>query len=366
MSHPMSNKRWTIFCLILILGALLGIVGGVCLVDPFEIYHQATAFIPPIANGTQNYSNAGVAKSYEYDSVVIGSSMTENFTPSQLDSLFGGRFVKLPINGGSPFNHKQMMDLAFGTHDVKRVLYGVDVEALTWFYKTPKCEMPEYLYDDNFFNDTAYWFNSSVLLKYIPACLRTLGQSAPDLRDTMYNWGDMYEYGKDAALRDIRFTGETVEQKNVTEEIVLSQQSKLNVEYNFLPYIENHPDTEFLFFFPPYSLAHWYSFYQKGDFEYHLIQKEALTDILLQYENVKVYDFQARTDWILNLDHYIDSSHYGPWINDAMGEAIARDEYRVLSAQTVQENNDLLRRYLAHLIPCSAWPDDFSQVSAND
>lgn len=83
------------------------------LVDPFEVYHKATAFIPPITNGTQNYSNAGIAKNYEYDSVVIGSSMTENFTPSQLDRLFGGQFVKLPINGGSPFNHKQMNGLRF-------------------------------------------------------------------------------------------------------------------------------------------------------------------------------------------------------------------------------------------------------------
>ena len=366
MFSNMSHKHWSLLALALLVCALCGVIGSVMLIDPFEIYHQATAFIPPITNGTQNYSNAGVAKSYDYDSVVIGSSMTENFTPSQLDTLLGGRFVKLPINGGSPFNNKQMMDLAFGTHDVKRVFYGVDIESLTWFYKTPKCEMPEYLYDDDLFNDTAYWFNSSVLLKYIPACLKTLGQSDPDLRDTMYNWGDMYEYGKNAALRDVHITGDVYEQKNVTQEIDLSQQSLLNVQHNFLPYIEGHPDTEFIFFFPPYSLAHWYSFYQKGDFEYHLIQKEALTQVLLPYENVKIYDFQAELDWILQLDHYIDSSHYGPWINDAMVSAVAQDEYRVLDCKTVQENNQVLRDHVAYLVSCGAWPEDFAQVSVSN
>lgn len=96
----MTRKQWAALSLSLLGAGIGGIIAAVALVDPFEVYHKATAFIPPITNGTQNYSNAGIAKNYEYDSVVIGSSMTENFTPSQLDRLFGGQFVKLPINGG--------------------------------------------------------------------------------------------------------------------------------------------------------------------------------------------------------------------------------------------------------------------------
>ena len=359
----MSPKRWAIVTMTLLVGALLAIVASVVIIDPFEIYHQATAFIPPITNGTQNYSNAGIAKSYEYDSVVIGSSMTENFRPSQLDALLGGRFVKLPINGGSPFNHRQMMELAFRTHKIKTIFYGLDVESLTYFYTTPKCEMPDYLYDDNLFNDTQYWFNSSVLIKYIPACLKTLGQSNPNLRDTMYNWGSLYEYGKAAALRDVNITGAVFDQNTASLNGTLSQQSKLNVEYNYLPYVQAHPETEFIFFFPPYSLAHWYTFYQVGSFEYHLDQKIALIQALLPYENVKIYDFQGRTDWILNLDNYIDSSHYGPWINDAMTELIAQGEHRILSIDDAQANNQILRDHLYHLVSCGSWPDDFSAVS---
>ena len=141
----MNRKKWAALTLSLLGLSIGGIVALVAAVDPFEVYHKAAAFIPPISNGTQIYSNAGIAKNYAYDSVVIGSSMTENFRPSQLDRLFGGQFVKLCVNAGSSFNHKQMMDMAFATHDVRRVLYGVDVEALTYFYKTPKCEMPDYL-----------------------------------------------------------------------------------------------------------------------------------------------------------------------------------------------------------------------------
>ena len=358
----MTRKAWSLLSLSLLLLALGGIVGSVVIIDPFEIYHKAFFHIPPIENTTQIYSNAGIAKSYDYDSVIIGSSMTENFTPSQLDRELGGSFVKLPINAGSPFNHKQMMDMAFGTHDIKRVFYGVDIELYTYFYKTPKCEMPEYLYDDDLTNDTAYWFNHSVLLTYIPKCLKTLGQSDPTQRDTMYNWGDMYKYGKEAAFRGAPVTGGEVPQTDADGPIAFSQQTLLNVEHNILPYVKDHPDTEFIFFFPPYSLVNWYNFYKLGAMDYHLMQKAAFVDALLPYENVKIYDFQARTDWILNLDNYIDASHYGPWINDAMVEHVARDEHRVTSVDDVLHNNDVLRRHVQYVVSCGTWPDDFSAV----
>ena len=362
----MTRKQWGLLTLSLLLLTIGGIIGTVVLIDPFEIYHQATAFIPPITNGTQNYANAGIAKSYEYDSVIIGSSMTENFRPSQMDSLLGGRFVKLCINGGSPFNHKQMMELAFSTHDVRCVLYGLDVESLTYFYKTPKCEMPEYLYDDDLFNDTAYWFNHSVLARYIPQCLKTLGQSDPDQRDTMYMWGDLYEYGKEAALRYVTITGETVEQGDLPEVPELSQQSGLNVYSNLLPFIEAHPDTEFIVFFPPYSLVQWVDFYQQGTMIYHLEQKEAVIRILLGYDNVKIYDFQAELDWVTELDNYIDAWHYGPWINDAIVERVAAGENRITDWTQARENDEVICRYVEYIEACGAWPDDISALDAGE
>lgn len=352
----MTRKRWSVLTLALLLSALLLIVSAVVLVDPFEIYHRATAFIPPITNGTQAYSNAGIAKNYAYDSVIIGSSMTENFTPSRLDALLGGHFVKLCINGGSPFNHKQMMDMAFATHDVRRVLYGMDVDALTYFYTTPKAEMPDYLYDDDLFNDVHYWFNKTVLARYIPLCLRTLGQTDPDQRDTMYTWGDLYAYGKDAVLRQAPFTPGHVDQDAPQADPQLSQQSKLNVQYNILPYLREHPDTAFTIFFPPYSLLYWHAFYAGGDLGYHLTQKEALVRELLAFDNAQIFDFQSEMTWITDLSNYIDARHYGPQINDAIAEAIAEGRYRVTSVEDVQKNDAALRDACESLALCAQWP----------
>lgn len=358
----MTNTQWGRLTLALLILALALIISSVAIIDPFEIYHRATAFIPPIESGTQSYSNAGIAKSYDYDSIIIGSSMTENFRPSQLNQELGGRFVKLCINGGTPFNHKQMMDIAFGSHDVKRVFYGLDIDALSFFYTTPKAEMPTYLYDDDLFNDVQYWFNQSVLAKYIPKCLKTLGQSDPGQIDSMYCWGENFAYGKDAVLHGRTISSAEVAQEPLVDHPPLSQQSMLNIEYNFIPYIEAHPDTEFIFFFPPYSLMQWYNFYASGQLHYNLMQKQAVVERFLPYDNVKLYDFQTQLDWILNLDHYVDCEHYGPHINEKMVSMIAADQCRITSADQVRENALILIDYVNRLRTNGAWPDSFDAI----
>ena len=357
----MTHSQWGKLTLALIIFSLAAIVSSVVIIDPFEVYHRSTAFIPPIESGTQSYSNAGIAKSYDYDSIIIGSSMTENFRPSQLDELLGGRFVKLCINGGTPFNHKQMMDIAFDTHNVKRVFYGLDIEGLSFFYLQPKAEMPTYLYDDHLFNDVHYWFNQSVLGKYIPKCLRTLGQTDPDQRDTMYTWGQDFAYGPQAVLRK-PIQSKEVAQQPLEDHPKLSQQSMLNIEHNFIPIIQAHPDTEFIFFFPPYSLMQWYSFYMEGQLHYNLMQKQAVTERLLGYDNVKLYDFQAQLDWILNLEHYVDYEHYGAHINDEIVRMIAADQCRITDTAQVQTTAAVLIDHVDRLRHNGAWPDSFDSI----
>ena len=355
----MTRKRWALLTMAMLLGALSLLIGSVVIIDPFEIYHKATAFIPPISSGTQSYSNAGIARSYDYDSVIIGSSMTENFRPSELNALLGGRFVKLCINGGTPYNHRQMLDMAFANRDIRTVLYGLDVDALTFFYTTPKTEMPDYLYSADLLDDVRYWLNQSVLGKYIPACLKTLGQSDPDQIDTMYAWGEDFAYGRDAVLAGKHISSDEVPQEERQTDPVLSQQSMLNVEHNLIPFIEAHPQTEFIFFFPPYSLARWYEFYQQGKLIYHLNQKDAVIKRLLPYDNVRIYDFHAELDWILNLDLYVDTEHYGPQINSEIAARIARDENRILSLDEARSNDAVLIDYVGRLRALGAWPDSF-------
>ena len=89
----MKRKTWALLCLAGLLAAMTMISAIVIAIDPFQVYHKAEKYLPPIDNTTQVYANAGIVRHYEYDSAVVGTSVTENFRPTQLDSLFGGRFI---------------------------------------------------------------------------------------------------------------------------------------------------------------------------------------------------------------------------------------------------------------------------------
>ena len=164
----MTPKRWCLLTAALLLLASAAVVLLVVVVDPYEIYHRALFYSPPYNSGTQVYSNAGVARSFTYDSIIVGSSVTENCTPSVYDAALGGRFVKLCMNGGLSRDHARMMDAAFASHEIRQVVYGLDLFAYSQYYNNLKAPMPEYLYDDNLLTDVHYWFNRSVLFSAIP------------------------------------------------------------------------------------------------------------------------------------------------------------------------------------------------------
>ncbi len=364
LHQTLTAKTWTKISLIVLLFIFISIIGVVLFIDPFEIYHQATLFTPPIESGTQIYSNAGIAKNYVYDSVIIGSSMTENFIPSQLDSLLGGSFIKLCVNGGSPYDHRRMMDVAFKNQSISRILYCIDIDAFTFFYKHSNIGIPEYLYDDIYFNDVYYWFNRSVLAKYIPLCLESWGTRDPSIRDTMYNWGNLFPYGAEYALRDVDIDNHSVFQSETPPPFVMEQATLLNVENNIIPYIEAHPSTDFIFFYPPYSLVRWYKYYRDHTLAYHLSQAEAVTARLIQYPNVHIFDFRAKEDWITDLSNYIDDYHYGPWINSLMVQSIASGNCKIDSLQIMQDNSKMIVSLINQIVSSGNWPDSFNSTES--
>ncbi|MBR5287906.1 MAG: hypothetical protein IKU34_04855 [Clostridia bacterium] len=348
----MKRKTWCLLTLGALLTSFALLSAVVIFIDPFQIYRKAERYLPPIDNKTQVYSNAGIVRQYDYDSIVVGTSVTENFRPSQLDSVLGGRFIKLSSSAGTAYNHAILMDLAFRTHDVKRVVYGLDVYSFVKGTDETGTQMPMYLYDDNLFNDAAYWLNRSVLASFIPRCLRTWGQTQTDaLRDTMYNWQDQYTYGPEA-LWDIQFKAAET-QKNPGEYIDILYE---NLETHLLPYIKSNPQTQFDIFFPPYSAAEWVKMAGNGTFDALLALRRLCYSHLSGYANVRIYDFAAKEEWVTDIDNYKDPLHYAQWINDAIAECIARGENLVTDSAQIEDADAQLRAWVDMQLSGGRWP----------
>lgn len=81
-----SKRYITIFGIVAGMGILAaGLL--VLLIDPFFHYHMPWFGLKPVIND-EIYQNPGLAKHASYDSIIIGSSMTENFDAAWFDEAY--------------------------------------------------------------------------------------------------------------------------------------------------------------------------------------------------------------------------------------------------------------------------------------
>lgn len=345
----MTRKRWCLLTAAMLAVSLAAVIALVVIVDPFEIYHRALFYNPPYESETQMYSGAGVAKSYTYDSIIVGSSMTENCRPSIYDEALGGRFVKLSMNAGQSLDHAKMMEIAFRTHDVSHVVYGMDFFSFSLYYNNQKAKTPDYLYDDNLFNDVQYWLNKSVLFSSIPKALANIGTPDEDkTRDSMYLWHPPEMPGESGLRVGVNLQAPIPAQADVSRG---EEFARLGLEHNLLPFIREHRDTTFTVFFPPYSLLYWAQQAAEGNLDTCIAQKNIMAQTLLAEPNVALFDFQAHFDWIENYDLYYDLIHYISAVNDEMAFMMAGGDCRITDMAQIEANNQALLERMTALFP---------------
>ena len=305
----MQPKRWLAGFLGIFLAGLAGCMALVIWVDPFFQYHKPLAWFPYLVDNQVN-QNPGLAKHMDYDGILIGSSMTASFNTDWFEELMGMKTQKLSYNGSYPKDLSNIMQLVFDAKgdQVKAVYMAVDQSTFSADPEETKFPVTDYLYDDNVFNDVPYLLNKDVLLDYI---LRPLA----DRKDAS-DWAELYkpwwtdEYYNKA---NVLMYYEAVEEKQEEEALAadyFKDAVEENLQKNILPYIEAHPETEFYIFYPPYSILFWNDVTREKELEAVIGRLEYMTERLLNYENVHVFNFLGKEDIICNLNNYADYMHY--------------------------------------------------------
>ncbi len=118
-----------------------------------------------ITEVNQRFTYPQIVRSRRYDSLIIGTSTTRPIPPDQLSQLLDMRFAALAMNSATAWEQYRIADLFLRTiPDPKGVLIGIDV---VWC--TPDADIvrlthrafPEWMYDDNPWNDFLYFLNGS-------------------------------------------------------------------------------------------------------------------------------------------------------------------------------------------------------------
>lgn len=305
----MQPKRWLAGFLGIFLAGFAGCMALVIWVDPFFQYHKPLAWFPYLVDNQVN-QNPGLAKHMDYDGILIGSSMTASFNTDWFEELMGMKTQKLSYNGSYPKDLSNIMQLVFDAKgdQVKAVYMAVDQSTFSADPEETKFPVTDYLYDDNVFNDVPYLLNKDVLLDYI---LRPLAdrKDASDWAELYKPWWTDEYYNKANVLMYYEAAEEKQEEEALAADYFKDAVEE-NLQKNILPYIEAHPETEFYIFYSPYSILFWNDVTREKELEAVIGRLEYMTERLLNYENVHVFNFLGKEDIICNLNNYADYMHY--------------------------------------------------------
>lgn len=155
----MKNDR---ACIVWIIGTLMittilfvSFASVTVYIDPLFHYHKPLKdFEYPLNN--ERYQNDGIIRNFEYDGIITGTSMSENFKTSEADAMFDADFIKIPFSGGYYKEIDDNLRRAYDTgRDIRYVVRSLDYSQLICdkdAYRTD-ATYPTYLYNDNPLDD---------------------------------------------------------------------------------------------------------------------------------------------------------------------------------------------------------------------
>ena len=337
----MKPIPWIIKFLLLSILTLLTVGVINFLLDPFQQYRKANFYKPIYDN--ERYLNPGLAKTYDYNQVIIGSSMTENFLLSDTKDILGfNNPIKFCMSGATAYEIKTLLDYAYQNRKIDTVVYGVDLFSFTG--STTRLfqgegSFPFYLYDNNRLNDYRYLVSFDTFKFFVDSFVL----SKPEV---MFDFNRMYQWQHKASEDDFNGVDRISEwnekygfNPDYTQSDYSLKAMKANIDINLIPLIQNHPETTFYFFYPPYSILAFKDMENKGWLSTVEQFKQHLFTQLAHYPNVKIYDFQVSKEVTCNLDNYKDLLHYHQRINTWMLQEMKNENYRIKDKAELQKFN---------------------------
>ena len=324
-----SAKKWA-RCACVLLAAL---IGGMALltyiVDPYFHFHKPFSGVK-YRLYEQRYINDGISRHFEYDAVITGNSLSENTKTTEFDELFGANSIKLPYSGAGFKELWSSLDRTLSyNQNVKKVLVFMDYDdiARSKDYVRYK-EYPEYLYDENPWNDVSYLWNKEI---FYHGTLFNLMMTFTGRESTTFDEYSSWQKGTGAEVV-MPLVGDILTSDEITELEYTSEKESMvieNIEENVISVIDRYPEVEFYIAYCPPSIAKWCLYNNKGEVEYRIDSVETATELLLQKENVKLYSFMTDYDVVCDLNNYSDTIHYTSEINAYMLRCIAQEEKRL-------------------------------------
>lgn len=324
----LSAKKWLFTGLALVIAFIMILSLTVYIIDPFFQFRVKDNSY--MLNG--QFVSPGLIKNYDYDTFILGSSMTQNFDMNVFRQELGVKPLHIGIGGIRASEEKALLDLAYETGRAKN--YYICAEMHLFTADSEESRIPEYLIEDDLLSRMRYFLNYEAWFRYMPVdvgfmTLDKIGISQPQKFqysksiDRLEDWRLDFEFGEEIVLANRKSGEYNVSNVDMTD--IYNRMTKRIDEYFDGLQLDKGEHT---FFFAPYSMLYWAE------------RTDELVDALLYGKRyfiekawergITVYDFQT-ADFTTDLNNYKDVTHYTPEINDWMTKCFATGEYIVTS-----------------------------------
>lgn len=343
--QKIKYKIWIITTLFFSIIAFIIFASVTIYIDPLFHYHKPlNKYKYPINN--ERYQNDGITRNFEYESIITGTSMTENFKKSEADKIFESDFIKVPFSGGYYKEINDNLKRAYSSgKNIKYIIRCLDYSHLVEYKDAYREDIsyPFYLYNNNLFDDMNYVFNKSILFEQTRSVIKhTKTEIKTTNFDDYANWNNYYTFGAETVLSTY-----TLDETASTAQVFSEDERSMvlgNIRQNVTSLAGEHPETTFYYFFPPYSICYWDGLKNDGQIDWRIDAEQAAIEEILKYPNIKLYSFCNNFELVCNLDNYKDQAHYGEWVNSLILEWIHNGEY-LLTKDNYKEYIKTIREF---------------------
>ncbi len=345
----MKNKK-IVFTFIITSVILAGMFFAVLFIyDPLKIFHKPWKY-KEYLQWDMRQQAAGIINNWDYDSIILGTSILECTSSKDASENLGGKFINISLSGSYFFERAIVLNYVLKKKPINKVIYSLDSIGLVATDKsdgTFKIDNWAYLYDNNPINDFHAYIND----KYIKCIFsfssksKCMGTKADfdrpntwhTLPDQSIRFGGIDNWFKSKDNNQIKHAFQMIfdtighiKQKKVLLDTNLAaniEKSKAYIYKNLIKYAEQYPDTEFILILPPYSRIKFAieAQYKKSLFERYKASIKYIVSKSSSLPNISIYGWGNHA-FVDNIANYKDPQHYEHTINRWMLDAIKREE----------------------------------------
>ena len=335
MKKTLTAKNWLVSFLSIFLIAVLLITSIAYLVDPFyQFRYKENHYF----NNTAKFPGPGLVKNYEYDCLILGSSMTQNFDMELFRQELDVQPLHIGIGGMGIDEMLAYIELSERAGKCEAYYICIDQYMLT---DAESFKTPEYLFRDDAISMLRYLLSYEAWFRYLPLDAALTAADALKLSlpekfarssdiDYLAKWENDFSFGEEIVVRNYlrnEYGVSNVEVDGLYERMT-EWTDKL---FDSLPGEKGR----YHFFFPPYSVLFWCDAKNDGYFEIYQEAKRYFLEKAQSY-GIEVYDFQS-AECVSDLENYKDMTHYRAEINDWMVSCFANGTY-LLNEETIEAN----------------------------